>query len=318
VGIEGSKRPAAIAVIGSMNIDLATYARRAPGPGETVIGERFQSGFGGKGANQAVMARLLGADVAFIGALGDDAYADMTLVNFARVGVDTTGVMRVPGSSGVAPIWVEADGTNRIIVVPGANDLVTPEHAGVAIRGLDRLDICVGQFEIPQAVTAVGFEAAQARGATTILNPAPAAPIDVALMAVTDWLIPNEVEFGILGGAEGEVTDVAMAAFAARLSTRLVVTLGPRGAALVGEDGGVTRVAATPVAAVDTTGAGDAFVGAFAVGLALGLGEAAAVCLGIACASDSVTRPGTQASFPDQERAATLLAAARAQSSAIS
>ena len=318
MAIEGSTRPAAIAVVGSMNIDLVTYARRAPGPGETVIGERFQSGFGGKGANQAVMARFLGADVAFIGALGDDAYADMTLDNFERVGVDATGVMRVPGSSGVAPIWVEADGTNRIIVVPGANDLVTPEHASAAIRRLAALDVCVGQFEIPQAVTAAGFSAARARGAITVLNPAPAAPIEPELLTVTDWLIPNEVEFGILAGSEGGVTDAAMAALAARVSTRLVVTLGSRGAALVGEDGRVTHVAATPLAAVDTTGAGDAFVGAFAVGLALGLGEGGAVRLGIACASDSVMRPGTQASFPDRERAATLLAAARAQSSAIS
>ncbi len=307
MAIEGSKRPAMIAVVGSMNIDLVTYAQRAPGPGETVIGGRFQSGFGGKGANQAVMARLLGADVTFVGALGDDAYADMTLENFERVGVDASGVMRVPGSSGVAPIWVEADGTNRIIVIPGANDLVTPDHAAAAIREMARLDVCVGQFEIPQAVTAAGFAAARARGAVTILNPAPAAPITTELLAVTDWLIPNEVEFGILAGTGGEPSDAAMIAFAARMSKRLLVTLGARGAALVGLDGAVARIPAARVQATDTTGAGDAFVGAFAVGLALGLGEVAAARLGIACASDSVTRPGTQASFPDPGRSAVIL-----------
>jgi ribokinase len=311
VGTERSDRAPVIAVVGSMNIDLVTYAHRAPGPGETVIGERFQSGFGGKGANQAVMARLLGADVTFVGALGDDAYADMTLENFGRVGVDASGVMRVPGSSGVAPIWVEADGTNRIIVVPGANDLVTPEYAAAAVRGIAGLDVCVGQFEIPQAVTAAAFAAARERGATTILNPAPAAPISPDLLAATDWLIPNEVEFAILAGASGEPSDADMAAFARRTRTRLVVTLGSRGAALVEEDGRVRRKAATSVAAVDTTGAGDAFVGAFAVGLALGLEEIAAVRLGIACASDSVTRPGTQASFPDAARCAALLEAVR-------
>ena len=304
----GSGRSPAVVVVGSMNIDLIAYAQRAPGPGETVMGDRCQSGFGGKGANQAVMARLLGADVAFVGALGDDLYATMTLENFAKLGVDSGGVMRVAGSSGVAPIWVEADGTNRIIVVPGANDLVTPEHATAAVEALDRVDVAVGQFEIPQAVTAAGFAAARARGAITVLNPAPAAPIAPELLAVTDWLIPNEVEFGILAGATGEASEASMRAFALRTGTRLLVTLGSRGAALVGPDGDITHVPAVPVTAIDTTGAGDAFVGAFAVGLAQGFPEAAAVSLGIRCASDSVTRPGTQASFPDAGRSAQLLA----------
>ncbi|TAJ98836.1 MAG: ribokinase [Chloroflexota bacterium] len=304
----GSGRPPAVAVVGSMNIDLIAYAQRAPGPGETVIGDRFQSGFGGKGANQAVMARLLGAKVAFVGALGDDPYATMTLENFARLGVDASGVMRVVGSSGVAPIWVEADGTNRIIVVSGANDLVTPEHATEAVSAMARVDVAVGQFEIPQAVTAAGFAAARARGAVTILNPAPAAPILPALLAVTDWLIPNEVEFAAIGGSGADPTDAEFSAYARGTGTRLVVTLGSRGAALVGVDGRVARVPAEPVAAVDTTGAGDAFVGAFAVGMALGLPELDALRLGIACASDSVTRPGTQSSFPDPAAAAAILA----------
>jgi len=314
---EGSGRSPAVAVVGSMNIDLIAYTHRAPGPGETVIGERFQSGFGGKGANQAVMARLLGADVSFVGALGDDLYATMTLENFATLGVDASGVMRVPGSSGVAPIWVEADGTNRIIVVSGANDLVTEAHAAAAVAATARVDVAVGQFEIPQAATAAGLTAARARGAVTVLNPAPAAAILPDLLAVTDWLIPNEVEFGILAGlgGAGEPSAAAFVAFAAATGTRLVVTLGSRGATLVGRDGTVTGVPAEPVTAVDTTGAGDAFVGAFAVGLALGLAELDAVRLGVACASDSVTRPGTQTSFPDRERAAAILARVRAGAS---
>lgn len=307
MNLAGSRRPPAVVVVGSMNIDLIAYARRAPGPGETVMGDRFQSGFGGKGANQAVMARLLGADVSFVGALGDDLYASMTLDSFERLGVDASGVMRVAGSSGVAPIWVEADGTNRIIVVPGANDLVTPKHATAAVAALARVDVAVGQFEIPQAATAAGFVAARARGAVTVLNPAPAAPLSQDLRVASDWLIPNEVEFAILADAGG-ITDAAMVAFAARTGTRLVVTLGSRGAALVNRDGTVTLVPAVPVEVVDTTGAGDAFVGAFAVGLALGLPELDAVRLGIGCASDSVTRPGTQTSFPDHERCAVLLA----------
>ncbi len=299
---------AAIVVVGSMNTDLIAYVRRAPGPGETVIGHRFQSGFGGKGANQAAMARLLGADVAFVGALGEDAYADLTLENFARLGIDAAGVMRVPGSSGVAPIWVEDDGTNRIIVVPGANDRLSSDHAAAAVAELDRVDVAVGQFEVPQAATAAAFAASQARGATTILNPAPAATISSDLLSVTNWLIPNESEFAALAGIAGEPGDDALRSFAQDHGVHLIVTLGARGAALVGLDGAVTRLPARAVTPIDTSGAGDAFVGAFAVGIAMGWAETDAVALGLACASDSVTRPGTQASFPDPGAAAAIVA----------
>jgi ribokinase len=302
-----------IAVVGSMNIDLIAYAERAPGPGETVMGSRFQMGFGGKGANQAVMARLLGAEVVMVGALGDDSYAAMTLENFARHGVDASHIRRVPGSSGVAPIWVEPDGTNRIIVIPGANAAVTPEAAAEAIRGIQRVGVVVGQFEIPQASTAAAFRTARAHGAITILNPAPAQPILPELLGATDWLIPNEVEFAaVAGGSPDLEDDRPYSEFVARTGVRLVVTLGARGAALVTGDGTVTRFPATPVSAIDSTGAGDAFVGAFAYALAAGLAEGDAVRLGIACASDSVTRPGTQASFPDPDRCAALRAAVAA------
>src|SRR4051812_19674402 len=129
-----------IAVVGSLNIDLIAYAPRVPGPGETVMGDRFQMGFGGKGANQAVLAARLGARVLMVGALGDDVYADMTFDNLARQGIDAAHVERVSGSSGVAPIWVEPDGTNRIIVVGGANEAVEPGRAADAIRSMRRLD----------------------------------------------------------------------------------------------------------------------------------------------------------------------------------
>jgi len=297
-----------IAVVGSLNIDLIAYAQRVPGPGETVMGDRFAMGFGGKGANQAVMAARLGARVAMVGALGDDVYADMTFDNLARQGVDATHVARVPGSSGVAPIWVEPDGTNRIIVVGGANDAVDPAVAADAVRSMRRLDAVIGQLEIPQAVTTAAFQAARARGVVTILNPAPAASLDPALLAASDWLIPNETEFGILSGSGSvDPDDAAFAAFSARVGCRLVVTLGSRGAAVVGADGTVTRVPAERVRAIDTTGAGDAFVGAFGYGLAAGFVEATAVRLGIACASDSVTRPGTQSSFATREDAISIV-----------
>jgi ribokinase len=305
-----------IAVVGSLNIDLVAYTARVPSAGETVIGDRFQMGFGGKGANQAVMAARLGARVSMVGALGDDVYAGMTLENLQGEGVDATHIARVAGSSGVAPIWVEPDGTNRIIVVPGANGAVDAEAAAAAIRSMAEVDVVIGQLEIPQPVTAAAFRAARERGAVTILNPAPAAQLDPELIAGSTWLIPNETEFAILAGVErlDPENDQAILAFANRISPRLLVTLGSRGAALVPPSGEVLRVPATPVTPVDTTGAGDAFVGAFAVGLAVGLGEVAAVSLGIACASDSVTRTGTQSSFPSRGAAAALLEGVRAGS----
>ena len=299
-----------IAVVGSLNIDLIAYTARVPGAGETVIGDRFVMGFGGKGANQAVMAARLGARVSMVGALGDDVYAGMTFDNLAAQDVDATRVARVAGSSGVAPIWVEPDGTNRIIVVPGANDAVDPGAAADAVRSLAGVRVVIGQLEIPQAVTAAAFRAAREVGAITVLNPAPAAALDPALIDGADWLIPNETEFAILAGVErlDPGDDAALVAFAARIRPRLAVTLGSRGAAVVREDGTVARVAAVPVTAIDTTGAGDAFVGAFSFGLAAGLDEVTAVRLGIACASDSVTRLGTQSSFATREGAAAIVA----------
>jgi ribokinase len=299
-----------IAIVGSLNIDLIAYTARVPGAGETVIGERFAMGFGGKGANQAVMAARLGARVAMVGALGDDVYADMTFDNLANQGVDATHVARVRGSSGVAPIWVEPDGTNRIIVVPGANDAVDPETAAAALRSMDRVDAVIGQLEVPQAVTTAAFRAARDLGAVTILNPAPAAPLDGDLLAAAEWLIPNESELAILAGHErlDPDDDAALVRYAASLAPQLVVTLGVRGAAIVDRSGSVERVPAVPAEAVDTTGAGDAFVGAFGFALASGLEPLLAVRLGIACASDSVTRPGTQASFASREDAGRILA----------
>ena len=302
-------RDPVIAVVGSLNIDLVSYVARVPAAGETVIGDRFQMGFGGKGANQAVMAARLGARVSMVGALGDDVYASMTFDNLQAQDVDSRHVARVAGSSGVAAIWVEGDGQNRIIVVPGANDLVDPRVAAGAVRSLAGVRVVVGQLEIPQRVTTAAFEAAREFGAITILNPAPAAALDPALVAASDWLIPNETEFAILSGLDGSPADddQPLRDFAGRIAPRLLVTLGSRGAAVVSADGSVNRVAATPVQAIDTTGAGDAFVGAFAYGLAAGLDEVTAIRLGIACASDSVTRTGTQSSFASREDAAAII-----------
>jgi ribokinase len=298
-------------------IDLVTYAARLPDRGETVVGDRFAQGFGGKGANQAVIARLMGAQVAMVNALGDDGYGDETLANFARYDIDTEHVRRVPGSSGVAPIWVEQDGSNRIIIVPGANRGLLPEDGASAVLAQQRVDAVIGQFEIDQEVTTAAFGAARERGALTILNPAPGAPISPTLASVTDWMIPNETEFAILARAAGLADDtddpMSLARASEAIGARLVVTLGERGAALVGADRSVTVVPAPRVDAVDTTGAGDAFVGAFAYGLASGWDDVGAIRLACAIAADSVRRPGTQTSFPDAARCREIVTEVRGE-----
>ncbi len=299
-------RPTVI-VVGSTMIDLVAYASRIPKKGETLVGDSFQMGFGGKGANQAVMARLLGAEVVMVNCLGDDAYGDMTLENFSGFGIDTTNVFRATGASGVAPIWVEPDGSNRIIIIPGANHRLTARQAARSVRDTPDASVVVGQLEVPQETTAAAFSAARETGAITVLNPAPADSLSDDLLASSDWLIPNEVEFEMLTGSPAD-SDGALVDFARQTDTRLVVTIGDEGAAIVSGAGhGVVRIPPPPVDPLDTTGAGDAFVGAFVVGIALGLPEQDAVRLGNACAADSVTRPGTQSSFPSPDRAERFL-----------
>ncbi|MCY4620947.1 MAG: ribokinase [bacterium] len=296
-------RPPTVIVVGSTMIDLVAYASRIPKKGETLVGDSFQMGFGGKGANQAVMARLLGAEVVMVNCLGDDAYGDMTLANFSGFGIDTTNVFRATGASGVAPIWVEPDGSNRIIIIPGANHRLTARQAARSVRDTPDASVVVGQLEVPQETTAAAFSAARDIGAITVLNPAPADSLSDDLLASSDWLIPNEVEFEMLTGSSAD-SDGALVDFARQTDTRLVVTIGDEGAAIVSSEGhGVVRIPPPPVDPLDTTGAGDAFVGAFVVGIALGLPEQDAVRLGNACAADSVTRPGTQSSFPSPDRA---------------
>lgn len=290
-------------------IDMVAYTDRVPEAGETIIGNNFVTGFGGKGANQAVMAKRFGGAVSMVNTLGNDVFGDSVLKNFHDQGVDTTYIARTEGASGVAPIWVESDGTNRIIVIPGANNAMTKAQAKSALEGLKSYQIVIGQLEIPQEVTAQGFISAHEKGAITILNPAPFASISPELIAVSDWIIPNETEFAGMHPQGLEPTsDEIILELAATLKTRFAVTLGDKGAALTTLDGKVVRVSAPKVKAIDTTGAGDAFVGSFAYALSIGLPEEAALALGCACASDSVTRLGTQSSYPTPEQAADILA----------
>jgi ribokinase len=262
-----------------------------------VIGDRFALGFGGKGANQAVMARRAGAQAWLVARVGEDAYGELTIADLEAVGVEARYVERVAAATGVAPIWVEPDGTNRIIVIPGANRAWRMGDAAAAVEGIPDVDVVVGQLEIPQAVTAEAFSAAKRREATTILNPAPAAPLIPELLAATDWLIPNEHELSSLASdltAPAATVEDRVSAYASATHARLVVTLGANGALLVRRDGSLVRVTAPVVDVIDTTGAGDAFIGSFATAIAAGLEELAAVERAVRFASSSVTTLGAR------------------------
>ena len=284
-----------ICVVGSSNIDQIAYVDSTPLDGETVFGSKYQMGFGGKGANQAVMAGLMGVETYMITCLGDDVYADMTLENFTKNNVNIEFVQRVEGSSGVAPIWVDKSGQNRIIVVSGANDLIDAERAKQSIDKINNLDLIIGQFEIPLTVTEKVFSHAKKKKIQTILNPAPAKIPSDNLLKVTDWFIPNEVEFETIAGCTA-FDDKNLIEFSKNISCNLIVTLGSKGAAFVANNE-VIKIKAPEVKAVDTTGAGDAFVGAFSAGIAKKLSTEEAIKLGVSIASQSVTKEGTQSSY---------------------
>jgi len=288
-----------ICIVGSSNIDQIAYVETIPHDGETVFGSKYQMGFGGKGANQAVMAGLMGAQTFMITCLGDDVYADMTIENFINNGVNVDFIQRVEGSSGVAPIWVDKTGQNRIIVISGANDHIDANKAIGAIDKIENLNYIIGQFEIPLEVTEKVFIYAKNKNIQTILNPAPAKIPSNELLKATDWFIPNEIEFQTITGSSAFV-DENLLNFANTLTGNLIVTLGDKGAAFI-ENDRVIKIEAPNVSAIDTTGAGDAFVGAFSAGLANGLSPLEAIRLGVDRASDSVTKPGTQSSYAKEQ-----------------
>ena len=294
---------AVIAVVGSAMIDLTAYATVIPAPGQTLEGDLFTTGFGGKGANQAVIAAHCGAEVHFVGKLGRDLFGDSIAENFKKLGIDSRYVERSDTPNGVAHIWVDANGENRIIIIPGANHEIESKKAIEAIESITGLAVVVAQCEIKQEVTLAAFSAAKKRGCVTILNPAPYQPLSEELLAVTDWIIPNETEFKELHG-QAPTSDDVLKSF--RPGKNSIVTLGSEGAVLISSDGNLSRVSAPTVNAVDTTGAGDAFVGVFAFGLASGKNPEDAMKLGIKVASMSVTRKGAQSSYPSHAEIETL------------
>jgi ribokinase len=290
-----------IAVVGSINTDLITYVTRMPERGETLDGVSFAMAPGGKGANQAVAAASLGSDVVMVACVGDDAFGTAAQANFAERGIDARHVRVVPGaSSGVAPIFVEPSGENRILIVRGANDALDPGDIARAEPELATCDVLALQLEVPLPAVYAAVETGVRLGLRVVLNPAPAPPLlDVARLRGLAYLIPNQTELALLSGRPVTTTAEAVAAarvLIARGIERIVVTLGADGALYVDatEERHVPSIA---VDAVDTTGAGDAFIGSFIHHLAAQIDVAGALDAAIWYAADSVTKRGTQSSY---------------------
>jgi len=287
-----------ICVIGSSNIDQFSYISEFPSSGETLIGDSFETGFGGKGANQAVMAGLLGADVYMISCLGSDIFGDSTINNFIENNVNVDHIQRVRVSSGVAPIWVNANGENKIVVIPGANNEIDANKAKASLQEIENVSYLVGQAEIPMDVNHNVFDYAKQNNITTIFNPAPGKNLEGTFLEKVDWLIPNEYEFEIVSGLN--MTDENILKFSKEIPCNLLVTYGEQGVLYV-EDNEIIKFKAPKVEVVDTTGAGDAFVGSFVFALSKNLEINEAINFAIDKASLSVTKRGAQSSYSSSE-----------------
>lgn len=288
-----------VTVVGSINMDIVTSAPRLPRVGETIAGTAVQFLPGGKGANQAVAAARMGATTVMIGRVGADGFGDQMVTFLRAQGVETAGIgTELELATGIAVVVVQADGDNAILVVPGANQALLAKHVTANVGG--RGDIVVAQLEVPEATVAAAFTSARAAGVTTILNAAPASRISAELLADTDVLVVNEVELATLIGRDAvNETEVVSAARSLRNHEAqvVVVTLGSRGSvAVVGDR--VVETAAQAVAVVDTTGAGDCFVGSMAAQLAGGASLESAIGTATAAASICVGRPGAGGAMP--------------------
>ena len=307
---------AKIVVVGSFNMDLTAYVERLPRPGETVHGNRFVTGPGGKGSNQAVAAARLGAQVTFVGRVGKDMFGETAIELWQREGINTRCVVRDPTlATGVAPIVVEErTAENAIVVVLGANTVLSPADIDAAASEIASVDVLLTQLEIPIATVQHALELAKQHNVKTILNPAPSAPLPPALIAAVDYLTPNEIELNMLGGAD-ESGSLTAYLTVEKKSRRLlvsdaqvmVVTLGGQGAQWVTRSG-TALIPSFPVKAVDTTGAGDAFNAGLAVGLAEGKSLEDAIRLAHAAAALSVMKPGTATSMPTRDEVEAFLA----------
>ncbi|QLG93120.1 ribokinase [Pseudomonas yamanorum] len=294
-----------IAVIGSNMVDLITYIDRMPAQGETLEAPSFALGCGGKGANQAVAAAKLGGDVLMLSKVGDDMFADNTLANFQRFGIDTRYVQRVPGvSSGVAPIFVQADSHNSILIVKGANAHLLPADIDAAAADLRDCSLIVLQLEINLATVYYAIEFGRQHGIPVLLNPAPAlSGLSAEHLAQLDFLVPNESELALITGQNVDSPDSARTAARTLVASgirHVIVTLGQEGALYVGEEGEF-KINGLQVAARDTTGAGDAFIGCFIQHWNHDGDIRRAMEQAVAYSACSVTALGTQTSYPDRK-----------------
>jgi ribokinase len=300
-----------IVVLGSLNMDLVIRSPRIPAPGETIIGGEFMTIPGGKGANQAVAAARLGAQVSMIGRLGQDAFADQLLENLAAAGVNADHVRKDEGSaSGVALIVVDDDGENSIVVASGANMRLTPDLVQDAAEMIAGADALVTQLEVPLPAVMRAAQIASQNGVRVVLNPAPARELPQELFGLVDVLVPNETETAILSGREGETLpelEQAAAELLAQGVGWVVITLGKRGALLASQDQSAQHFEAFSIDPVDTTAAGDAFVAGLTAHLAAGHSMQEAVRWGNAAGALAAMRFGAQTSLPTRDEVARLI-----------
>lgn len=296
-----------VAVVGSLNMDLVARAERLPRPGETVPGLSFATVPGGKGANQAVAAARLGARTAMIGCVGDDAFGARLRAGLEADGVDCRWLRTEAGiSSGVALIVVDGAGRNGIVVVPGANGRLGPGDVEASDAALAAARVVVLQLETPLETVERAARRARELGKAVVLNPAPARPLPAGLLACADYLVPNELEAAALtGAAVGSVEEAAAAGRRLREAGAgtVLVTLGAQGVVAVGPSG-ERHHPAPRVEAVDTTAAGDTFIGGLCAALVRGRPLDAAIAFAQAAAAISVTRPGAQPSIPFEREVA--------------
>ncbi|MBT2337692.1 MULTISPECIES: ribokinase [Pseudomonas] len=292
---------AKVVVIGSLNMDLVTRAPRLPRGGETLIGESFSTIPGGKGANQAVAAARLGAQVSMVGCVGSDAYGQQLRGALLAEGIDCQAVGVVDGSSGVALIVVDDNSQNAIVIVAGANGALTPEVLDRVDEVLQGAEVIICQLEVPDATVGHALKRGRELGKIVILNPAPAShALPAHWYAYVDYLIPNESEAAMLSGLAVDSLETAEAAATHLIAAgagKVIVTLGAQGL-MFANGTSFEHFPAPLVKAVDTTAAGDTFVGGFAAALAGGKGEVEAIRFGQVAAALSVTRAGAQPSIP--------------------
>lgn len=302
---EKTMKKARIVVVGSSNTDMVVKSRRIPAPGETVVGGEFLVAAGGKGANQAVAAARLGAEVQFVSRVGADAFGDQAIAGYRRDGINTDLIARDPdNATGVALILIDEAGENAISVASGANHAMSLEdvdRAAIAIRGAS---VLVMQLELPLNIVARAAEIAAQAGVPVILDPAPAPeePLPAALLRNITCIKPNVAEAEGLTGIHVADESAAREAASALLGmgpSSAIITMGADGA-LLADESGVVLVPATPVAALDTTAAGDAFSGALAFGWGAGLKRAGAVRLASSAGAFAATRMGAQPSLPSR------------------